>query len=1363
MRLAVSRLVASHSIVAIALLVVIGSGCGGGFGGCGTLKPLPVGLTPFGVPNSQVIEGGVQARMTQDGLKKFSVVIENLLKAQLNGTLGCIVGPKSFYDLRPVLNEYFLACQNVQAACSAKACGGAVVFRSEDRPAPWNIADGKDKADFSVADGTNPLVNVDLAFDLRVGIDLSYRSGIFGVPASACTISVQSAHWAGDVNTNNFHITAPIQLGIDPVTGKLQLTTQPIKVISLGLILDAQGCGSVIDAFASVVSNFLGFFDTTIGNVLLNLATTVLQPQFDAIVQGLLPNPLGIAGVVDTATLFSRYDAPKEAGLEMYLVPGGYVAAKDRGLTIGVLAGMNSDHDPATRTASTSSDPDPCVPSRPVIDLGAAPFNLPTNAARSDYTLDAAAQFAGMPDPTDGKGNVRDVLLGVSRTYFDLIGFHLYNSGSLCLHVDGSAIPQLSVGTFGVLVPSLSNIALDPKAPLQLVLRPQKPVSFTLGEGTTADALVHMAINDLRIDMYAWIEKRWVRVLTLGLDLNLGINLTVTKDANMNPVLQPVLSGLDTQSVKVSVSNTDLLSETPAALAAALPSLIGIAAGALTGALPTFAPPAVAGFSLDDLSISRVQTTHDDFLGLFGTIKTPTSPAPLIDWTDPQHPRLAGEVRTHASIEKLDVPSPVQLAAIFDPAMTQKPALPSVTLALSADDTRGRALEYAWKVDNAAWREWTPDASPVVTDPAFLLQGHHKLTVRARAVGDYRSEDSQPVVLDALIDTTAPWLAPHLAESNAQQLDFGGLDLVSDSDHLAYTWRDESGAIRPFGKQSSLTLDEIRRITQDGTQRLVLYVRDEAGLIGELSVESAQLGHGSWGRTNTSAKGCGCTLGGAPSGTPTGALLLVAAATLWLLRRRLRGAAGRTLVAVVGASTLLVGCGCDNQKYQCTVDDDCAKMQCDPGRIPACDHNKCGCTPDLIIGDTGRYASMAVIQGTAYVAAYNSNYGDLMLGTVTPPGRVTRWEFVDGVPDQAPDRVGSHVRGGVSAPGPDVGQYTSIIDSQARDPIISYYDATNGALKFASFGAIRWRSHIVDQAGSPVSGSKDSIGTWTSMTLDKNGNPGIAYAALVSANTPSGKPEGQLRFAQASNPDPQSAADWTITIVDSRPLPEMQTTTGGLLPDSIAIMISSARKIDGTAAIAYYDRLNGNLRYAEQDGSGKWRTIVLDGAAEDGTDTGDVGQYPSLFVDATGTAFISYVDAGHDNLLFVDTKTRTPEVIDDGYRPNEETTSDGLPSPVYHLVGDSTSIATSHDIVLVAYQDSTAVELRLANRTKGQWVTQAIAGHENPFRGSYGFWAGLQLDGSGAYVGSYAIDQHVSPSDYFYETFFVDLGFSDVP
>jgi hypothetical protein len=213
-----------------------------------------------------------------------------------------------------------------------------------------------------------------------------------------------------------------------------------------------------------------------------------------------------------------------------------------------------------------------------------------------------------------------------------------------------------------------------------------------------------------------------------------------------------------------------------------------------------------------------------------------------------------------------------------------------------------------------------------------------------------------------------------------------------------------------------------------------------------------------------------------------------------------------------------------------------------------------------------------------------------------------------------------------------------------------------------------------------------------------------------------------------------------------------------LIPDAIAVMSSAARKSDDSPCIAYYDRERGNLRFAELS-AGKWVTSILDGEDAMGNDTADVGQFPSLTFDTSDTGHISYVDASHDDLLYVETQTKTPVVVDDGYRPNEETTSDGLPSPVYHLVGDSSSVQIAGDQIIIAYQDSTAVELRLAIRdASGTWGTQSVAGHGVPFTGSYGFWANAQIGGRGVYLGSYGIDQQVTPPQYFFEIFFVDLG-----
>src|SRR5207247_122846 len=104
----------------------------------------------------------------------------------------------------------------------------------------------------------------------------------------------------------------------------------------------------------------------------------------------------------------------------------------------------------------------------------------------------------------------------------------------------------------------------------------------------------------------------------------------------------------------------------------------------------------------------------------------------------------------------------------------------------------------------------------------------------------------------------------------------------------------------------------------------------------------------------------------------------------------------------------------------------------------------------------------------AYVSAYNTTYGDLMIGHVAS-GVVTNWEFVDGIPEtSAPDNPLSQVRGGIRDKGEDVGRYTSVQVTSRGDPVIAYYDVTHAALKYASFGAVRWHTHVVDQGlGTP--------------------------------------------------------------------------------------------------------------------------------------------------------------------------------------------------------------------------------------------------------------------------------------------------------
>ncbi|HEX8951903.1 MAG TPA: hypothetical protein VF945_08660, partial [Polyangia bacterium] len=1108
---------AARATVTSSILLLFGVGCGSsGGGGCGALRPLPSANgqpspTPLGLPTDQVIEGGLQARVTKPGMDKLLGAIVNLVGGNLKNGI-CIP---------PISKNFGITCFNVDVgACNGGAmcngspgCAASLVLQS---------ADGKDKITAAISEGDNPIVHVDATFDVHVPLMLTYGGTLFCVGGSgSCTLDIASSHF-NDATQSPLEIVADIQTGIDPATGELTLNLANFALQNLNLQLS--GCG----ALGNILQSVIDFFNSTIGNIITNLVINLIKPQLNTLLQSFLPKPPGVAGVLDTGKLLASFNPPKDANLEMFVVAGGYVKGKTGGLNLGVMSGVNSDRDETTRQPGFTSEPSLCVPVRPTPQLGQAPWMLPANVARKDFLLSPANEFSGMPDPTDPMGNIQDVAIGLSRTFLDLVGFHVYNSGTLCLDVGGSALPQLNAGTLSVIVGSLGNIIEDRKAPLELVLRPQTPLTFTVGAGDMTDPLIHLGISDMRIDFYAWLEERWVRLLTLGVDLNVGINLTVTKDANMKPAIQPMLIGVDAKNVTIRVSNTDLLQETPQALDAVFPSLINIATGALGGVIKPITLPSVAGFSLDQLKIQRVQTSQDDFVAIYGTIITGT-PAPLVDWSDPNAPRTFSSVRVNAAVAELKVPTQNELRAGFDAQAGAAAARPTVKLALGTIDNVGLDVEYGWRIDGGMWRPWTRDANPTISDAAFLLQGHHTIDVRSRVVNDWSTE-SEPTSLDVLIDSVAPELHPARNEQDHARFDFGGFDIVTDSSKLVYAWGAAGEQRTEFAATSSMSFAEASAITLGGTRQLVLYAKDEAGNVGAAAFDLGELGfHGR--STAPSTGGCSCEISGRGDDAATrGGVLAMFLVALVLLRRRVKALA--PFVVVGALAFVAAGCGCDN-KNSCSIDDDCAKMMCDPGQVPSCQGKMCGCIPDIAPGDVGRFSSMTMIDGNAYVSAYNNTYGDLMIGHISPPGVVSGWDYVDGVPDETPDIPNSHNRGGISDKGDDVGRYTSIATSSTNEPIIAYYDKTHGALKFASFGVIRWHPHTVDVGvGAPDSGG-DDVGRWTSMTIGADGKPAIAYSAWVAKGV-SGMPESQLRWAQATTTTPASASDWQITVVDSR-------------------------------------------------------------------------------------------------------------------------------------------------------------------------------------------------------------------------------------
>ena len=169
----------------------------------------------------------------------------------------------------------------------------------------------------------------------------------------------------------------------------------------------------------------------------------------------------------------------------------------------------------------------------------------------------------------------------------------------------------------------------------------------------------------------------------------------------------------------------------------------------------------------------------------------------------------------------------------------------------------------------------------------------------------------------------------------------------------------------------------------------------------------------------------------------------------------------------------------------------------------------------------------------------------------------------------------------------DVGQYSSI-DVTTYRPLpfgpfytligISYYDATNRSLKYAEFDPYSdplhpWTISTLDKPETP---SIESRGSFTSMKFNLDKEPVIGYHAERITTDP----YGAVKIAEyvktggngcngASNPDA-----WKCVLVESN----ANVATGS--------HVSIDHTYGGSLQIAFYDAYNGDLVYAQASGSG---------------------------------------------------------------------------------------------------------------------------------------------------------------------------------
>jgi MYXO-CTERM domain-containing protein len=759
--------------------------------GCNT-QPLPGGS----LPATQTIEGGAQIRVTNQGFAKLKALVPAAINSQLAN--GICVPEGTQYSVH--------YCYENQGQCSP-GCKLDVGLNSTTFVATNN-------------------------YTLTVHLNLSVNGTIpADAPAfSACHIFVTGNNIVGD---------ADIEMRIDATTGELGVTLARIRNVDLS---SASFSGD--DTFCSGASSFADFLKDYFAQELVDYFT----PRLDSLIQSYIPNPLGLEGLVDMGPLLESISPGTEGTVEARLVPGGFVKLDStaNGLSLGVITGINSDEDPNSRGPTDSSEPALCVPPMLPPDISASPYSLGTSS-RGTFQIPLAPGFT-----TDVPG--KDVSIGISHDTLNQIGHHIVTSGTMCLGIGTAAVPQLTVGTFGILVPSVAALASeDGKDPMLLVTRPQRAVTFTIGENTMTSPAITVHLKDVEIDAYAFLYERYVRAFTMSTTLDVGVNLDFDHPAGSPWRVVPTLVGLDASAVHVTVLNSDFIAEKPANLEAALPSVFNLLFTQLT--IPPVALPTFAGFQISEPAVSHVTGGLDDFLAISANIDTA---APLIA---PPPPPSAARVTS--------VVTP-------PPEVIRAGELPSVTVDVARHDAQGRELEWSWRLGKGLWRPFSSTSPLVIRDPAFAWQGEQTIGLVSRVKNMPATttvEQTKSVVIDSV--------APHVVTS---KLAWDGDDYLVPAYDLVSEQRVEIAFGRPGDDEPATSWQTAGVARIDRTALTALLVDGELAVFlsdetGNRTIAYVAPFHGQAG-----ASGCSCDTG-SPAG---GGLLLLAIAIVLRPRRRRR-------------------------------------------------------------------------------------------------------------------------------------------------------------------------------------------------------------------------------------------------------------------------------------------------------------------------------------------------------------------------------------------------------------------------------------------------------------------------------------------
>jgi hypothetical protein len=736
--------------------------------------------------------------------------------------------------------------------------------------------------------------------------------------------------------------------------------------------------------------------------------------------------------------------------------------------------------------------------------------------------------------PNFDAGAPPDLGVAIDGQFLNYAFGSLYNSGVLCLGITTDSYQELNTGLVSFLIPSMKYLTQEQKgAALAITTRPQLAPIVTIGGGTdvNSDPLLSILLKSFALDFYVWSEDRYVRAFTYTADLTIPVNITSSSAG--------ILPAIGTLGIaNANVTNNVLITDSPGNVSNALTSIIGSLVGQLLGS--GFSPINLSnalssvglGMTIPPGGIQRLQQGTENYLALFADLSLASGAI--------QHP-----LDTRASLTKLTVHPEAMSLTTVEPSTAP-------TLTAHFDATDDVAAEFAWKIDQGTWSEWTTSRDVTIKDPMLYMQAKHTLQVKARAVSQAMTEDATPAQVPFIVDVLPPIVT---VNETSSWFAIDAQDVVSPTSALVARTRgtDQNGQAGEWTDWTPVANAQVA----PNLSAIEVEVRDENGNVGRISKD---LVRGRGDPTLPVTGGCsqGCTAASQSGGGWAAIALGMAGIAALFARRKGSRAASAALAAgsLMAVASSSQGCSCgssggsDNGGGGNTLPDGGPALEPDGAPIGTNEDgggnnngNNCSvgcnqpCGPALSQGLIGAYTSIAkATDGTLWVSGYNDAvndpnagvtalYGDLVVGKYDPTKSAVGWVTVDGLPPAPPNGTcppndPSGWRGGVTDSGPDVGLWTSLQLDANDHPMVAYYDVTHQALKFASStDGVKWTTHVI------YSNTGSDVGRYAKMIVS-NGKPVIAF--LIIDTGTNGYSKTRVTVAHGNVAVPAQGSDWTL-------------------------------------------------------------------------------------------------------------------------------------------------------------------------------------------------------------------------------------------